>query len=139
MVEDVHRSYAAVGADVVETNTFGANRLVLSEFDEEAAAWAADLNREAARIARALYRKIVCDHADLIASAAPHASGAGMVRGDTTRGKMTAQELREREAGRFLRQRSSCRNWVTPDGSPGPTGEGGFEAEHGAQRDETFR
>ena len=35
------------------------------------------------------------------------------------------------EAGRFLRQRSSCRNWVTVDGTPGPTGEGGFEAEPG--------
>ncbi|MHC5025895.1 MAG: methionine synthase, partial [Planctomycetota bacterium] len=38
--------------DVVETNTFGANRLVLSEFDDEAAGWAYELNREAARIAR---------------------------------------------------------------------------------------
>ena len=30
---------------------------------------------------------------------------SGQVRGDTTRGEMTAQELREREAGRFLRRR----------------------------------
>jgi putative glutathione S-transferase len=35
------------------------------------------------------------------------------------------------EKGRFLRQVSSFRNWVTPDGSPGPTGEGGFPAEAG--------
>ena len=27
--------------------------------------------------------------------------------------------------GGFVRQTSSFRNWVTPDGSPGPTGEGG--------------
>lgn len=33
--------------------------------------------------------------------------------------------------GRFLRQDSSFRNWVTPDGAPGPTGEGGFKAEAG--------
>ena len=33
--------------------------------------------------------------------------------------------------GRFVRQRSRFRNWVTPDGSPGPSGEGGFEAEPG--------
>ena len=33
--------------------------------------------------------------------------------------------------GRFLRQTSSFRNWVTPDGSAGPTGEGGFKAEPG--------
>ena len=33
--------------------------------------------------------------------------------------------------GRFVRQDSAFRNWVTPDGSPGPTGEGGFAAEPG--------
>ncbi len=30
-----------------------------------------------------------------------------------------------------MRQTSSFRNWITPDGSPGPTGEGGFKAEPG--------
>jgi putative glutathione S-transferase len=29
--------------------------------------------------------------------------------------------------GGFVRRDSSSRNWVTPDGSPGPTGDGGFE------------
>jgi putative glutathione S-transferase len=33
------------------------------------------------------------------------------------------------EKGGFVRQTSSFRNWVTPDGSAGPTGEGGFAAE----------
>ena len=33
--------------------------------------------------------------------------------------------------GRFMRQDSAFRNWVTPDGSPGPTGQGGFKAERG--------
>ena len=33
--------------------------------------------------------------------------------------------------GRFQRQESALRNWVTPDGAPGPTGEGGFKAEPG--------
>ncbi len=32
------------------------------------------------------------------------------------------------EHGRFVRQTSSFRNWVTPDGSAGPTGVGGFQA-----------
>ncbi|WP_319484557.1 glutathione S-transferase family protein [uncultured Cohaesibacter sp.] len=36
--------------------------------------------------------------------------------------------------GRFVRQTSSFRNWITPDGTPGPTGEGGFEAEAGRYR-----
>ena len=33
------------------------------------------------------------------------------------------------EKGRFVRQTSTFRNWITPDGSPGPTGQGGFPAE----------
>lgn len=33
--------------------------------------------------------------------------------------------------GRFVRQDSAFRNWVTADGSPGPSGEGGFPAEAG--------
>jgi glutathionyl-hydroquinone reductase len=33
------------------------------------------------------------------------------------------------EKGGFVRQTSSFRNWVTPDGSAGPTGTGGFKAE----------
>lgn len=36
--------------------------------------------------------------------------------------------------GRFVRQTSSFRNWITPDGTPGPTGEGGFKAEPGRYR-----
>ena len=30
--------------------------------------------------------------------------------------------------GRFKRKPSPLRNWVTADGSPGPTGEGGYRA-----------
>ena len=37
----------------------------------------------------------------------------------------------ESRDGRFQRQDSLFRNWVTADGAPGPTGEGGFEAEPG--------
>ena len=33
--------------------------------------------------------------------------------------------------GRFMRTRAQFRNWITADGSPGPTGEGGFRAEAG--------
>lgn len=38
------------------------------------------------------------------------------------------------EQGRFVRQDSEFRNWITTDGRPGPTGEGGFEAEAGRYR-----
>jgi putative glutathione S-transferase len=33
--------------------------------------------------------------------------------------------------GRFVRSESQFRNWITPDGSPGPSGTGGFKAEAG--------
>ena len=33
--------------------------------------------------------------------------------------------------GRFVRSDAQCRNWVTADGNPGPSGEGGFKAEPG--------
>ncbi len=33
--------------------------------------------------------------------------------------------------GKFKRSTSAFRNWVTPDGAPGPSGEGGFAAESG--------
>jgi len=36
-----------------------------------------------------------------------------------------------KSGGRFVRSDSVFRNWITPDGSPGPSGEGGFAAEAG--------
>jgi len=52
-IQAVHESYLQAGADVVETDTFGANRLVFAEFDAELAEWSYQINREAAEIARA--------------------------------------------------------------------------------------
>lgn len=37
----------------------------------------------------------------------------------------------KKSGGRFQRQESRFRNWITSDGSPGPTGSGGFKAEPG--------
>jgi putative glutathione S-transferase len=37
----------------------------------------------------------------------------------------------ETHGGRFMRSDSQFRNWVTPDGTPGPSGEGGYAAEPG--------
>ena len=48
-VQRVHRTYFEAGADCVETNTFGANKIVLSEFDLQDQAY--DLNVKAARLA----------------------------------------------------------------------------------------
>jgi putative glutathione S-transferase len=35
------------------------------------------------------------------------------------------------ESGRFIRETSSIRHWITADGSAGPSGDGGFKAEPG--------
>lgn len=37
----------------------------------------------------------------------------------------------EATRGRFVRSESQFRNWITPDGAPGPSGAGGFKAEPG--------
>jgi len=39
--------------------------------------------------------------------------------------------LAKTKAGAFVRPDSSLRHWITPDGAPGPSGEGGFKAEAG--------
>ena len=40
----------------------------------------------------------------------------------------------DEDSGEFERDESVFRNWITPDGSPGTTGEGGFAAEPGRYR-----
>jgi putative glutathione S-transferase len=40
-------------------------------------------------------------------------------------------EKLKKVSGEFIRSKSSFRNWVTKDSSPGPTGKGGFAAEPG--------
>ncbi len=49
-IEQIHRSFLEVGCDAVETNTFGANRIVLAEFDLAERTY--ELNVAAAQIAR---------------------------------------------------------------------------------------
>ncbi|MFA7242611.1 MAG: methionine synthase [Sulfuricellaceae bacterium] len=51
-IEDVHRAYFDAGADCVETNTFGANKVVLGEFGLADKAY--EISRRAAEIARRL-------------------------------------------------------------------------------------
>lgn len=47
-------------------------------------------------------------------------------------GKWTQDEAGGTDGtGRFQRPASVLRNWITPDGAPGPSGEGGFRAEAG--------
>jgi 5-methyltetrahydrofolate--homocysteine methyltransferase len=51
-VENVHRDYLEAGCDVVETNSFGATRIVLAEYGLEDRAY--ELNVKAAQIAKRL-------------------------------------------------------------------------------------
>ncbi|MBU2523855.1 methionine synthase [Patescibacteria group bacterium] len=50
VIKEIHAKYFEVGADMVETNTFGANSVVLKEYDLENRAY--ELNKKAAQIAR---------------------------------------------------------------------------------------
>jgi homocysteine S-methyltransferase len=50
LVRDVHRAYVQAGAEVLETNSFGANRLKLAAYGLEAQT--VDINRRAAQLAR---------------------------------------------------------------------------------------
>lgn len=50
VIEAIHHDYLRAGADIIETNTFNANRLVMSEYGLEASVH--DMNVAAARIAK---------------------------------------------------------------------------------------
>src|SRR5438046_5976409 len=50
VIRDIHRQYFAAGADIVETDTFGATPLVLAEYG--LADIAREINRTAAKLAR---------------------------------------------------------------------------------------
>ncbi len=50
LVSEVHRAYVKAGAEVLETNSFGANRLKLAQYGLEAQV--GELNRRAAQLAR---------------------------------------------------------------------------------------
>ncbi len=51
IIRDIHEGYLAAGADLIETNTFGATTVAQADYDM--AALAAEMNFESARIARA--------------------------------------------------------------------------------------
>lgn len=61
-IAGIHRAYLEAGANVIETNTFGANRLVLAEYELEDRT--AEINAAAARLA--------VDERDSYTAVAPH-------------------------------------------------------------------
>jgi 5-methyltetrahydrofolate--homocysteine methyltransferase len=50
LIEDIHRAYLEAGADIIETNTFSATRIGMSEYGVDEALF--ELNVQAARLAR---------------------------------------------------------------------------------------
>ena len=54
-IQRIHENYLAAGSDVIETNTFGGNKIVLSEFD--LGDKIAEINHRAAEIARRAAQK----------------------------------------------------------------------------------
>jgi 5-methyltetrahydrofolate--homocysteine methyltransferase len=50
VIEEIHSEFLRIGCDCVETNTFGANKIVLSEFDLADMTYA--LNKQSAQVAR---------------------------------------------------------------------------------------
>jgi 5-methyltetrahydrofolate--homocysteine methyltransferase len=52
VIEEIHRKYLEAGADLIETNTFNANRVSMSDYHMEE--YCTEINRAACRIARRL-------------------------------------------------------------------------------------
>jgi 5-methyltetrahydrofolate--homocysteine methyltransferase len=50
VIEEIHKAYLDAGADIIQTNTFNANRISLADYGMEELAF--ELNREAAALAR---------------------------------------------------------------------------------------
>ncbi|MGL5556523.1 MAG: methionine synthase, partial [Aeromonas veronii] len=52
VIREIHEQYCAAGADILETNTFNATRIAMADYEMEE--FSAEINREAARLARAV-------------------------------------------------------------------------------------
>ncbi|MGL5325718.1 MAG: homocysteine S-methyltransferase family protein, partial [Aeromonas sp.] len=52
VIREIHEQYCAAGADILETNTFNATRIAMADYEMEE--FSAEINREAARLVRAV-------------------------------------------------------------------------------------
>jgi glutathionyl-hydroquinone reductase len=60
-----------------------------------------------------------------------HGGGRRPNMGQLVDGVWRDRDEKTDAAGHFVRAETKFRSWITPDGSPGPSGEGGFAAERG--------
>ena len=56
LVKDIHHQYLEAGADIIETNTFNANAVSMSDYELED--WVTEMNRDSALIAKEAVREI---------------------------------------------------------------------------------
>src|SRR5690554_4099830 len=55
VIKEIHEAYLQAGADIIETNTFGATNVVLADYELEA--YTVELNQKAAQLAREVANK----------------------------------------------------------------------------------
>ncbi|HVV75899.1 MAG TPA: methionine synthase [Mycobacteriales bacterium] len=61
-IRDIHRAYLEAGSDIIETNTFSAQRISLADYDMQALAY--ELNYESARLAREACDEVTASNPD---------------------------------------------------------------------------
>lgn len=83
VIYDIHRAYLEAGADIIETNTFGATSLVLAEYD--LGHLAHELNVQSARLARKAADEVsTVSHPRFVAGAMGPTTKSLSVTGGTT-------------------------------------------------------
>jgi 5-methyltetrahydrofolate--homocysteine methyltransferase len=92
-IEAVHASFLEVGCDVLETNTFRANRLTLGEYG--LGDRVIDMNRAAAKLARGVADRFSSEHRPRFVAGSIGPSGFLPSTSDPTLGAITFNELAE--------------------------------------------
>ncbi len=82
IIEDIHRNYLAAGADIIETNTFGATALVLDEYGLKEKSW--EINFKAAQIAKRACRDFSDDTPRFVAGSMGPTTKAISITGGVT-------------------------------------------------------
>jgi len=91
LIKRIHRSYLAAGADCIETNTFGGNRLKLSEYGFEEQTF--EINKKSAELAREVCNEYTVENKYVIGSLGP--TGFLPSSNDPDLGKKSLDEIKE--------------------------------------------
>ena len=91
LIKRIHRSYLAAGADCIETNTFGGNRLKLSEYGFEEQTF--EINKKSAELAREVCNEYTVENKYVIGSLGP--TGFLPSSNDPDLGKKSPDEIKE--------------------------------------------